>query len=63
MYKTIIFDVDGTLLNGTEGILKSVCKAIEYFKLPMPEESVLVESRFGLLYSFQNKILVKKLSM
>ena len=43
MYKTIIFDVDGTLLDGTEGILKSVCKAIEYFKLPMLTDEKLVE--------------------
>lgn len=43
MSKVIIFDVDGTLLDGTEGILKSVCKAIEYFKLPMPSEEKFLE--------------------
>ena len=43
MYKTIIFDVDGTLIDGTEGILKSVCKAIKYFNLPMPPQEKLVE--------------------
>ena len=43
MSNTIIFDVDGTLINGTEGILKSVCKAIEHFNLPMPSQEKLVE--------------------
>ena len=43
MYKSIIFDVDGTLIDGTEGILKSVCKAIKHFNLPMPSQEKLVE--------------------
>ncbi len=32
-YKAIIFDVDGTLINGQEGILSSVMSTVEYFKL------------------------------
>lgn len=38
LYKSIIFDVDGTLIDGTEGFLKSVCKAIEHFKLPIGDK-------------------------
>lgn len=43
MYKTIIFDVDGTLIDGTEGIIKSVVKAIKHFNLPMLTDEKLVE--------------------
>ena len=43
MFKSIIFDIDGTLLDGTEGILKSVRKAIVKFELPMISEEKLVE--------------------
>ena len=39
----VIFDIDGTLLDGTEGILKSVRKAIVKFELPMISEEKLVE--------------------
>lgn len=34
MHTTIIFDVDGTLLDGTEGIIKSVKYTINKLKLP-----------------------------
>ncbi len=33
MYKVVIFDIDGTLLDATEGILSSVNKTINYLKL------------------------------
>lgn len=35
MYKSIIFDLDGTLIDSSEGIIKSVTKTIKHFKLPM----------------------------
>ena len=34
MYKAVVFDVDGTLLDGTEGIIKSVKSTLEHFNLP-----------------------------
>ena len=43
MFKTIIFDVDGTLIDGTDGIIKSVVKAIKHFNLPMLNDEKLVE--------------------
>lgn len=42
MFNSVIFDVDGTLLDATEGILKSVSSSIEYFNLPpLPKETLL----------------------
>lgn len=41
--KVIVFDVDGTLIDGTEGILKSVIKAIKYFNLSMPDFEQLLK--------------------
>lgn len=43
MFKSVIFDVDGTLIDGTEGILKSVRKAIVNFELPVLSDEKLVE--------------------
>lgn len=43
MYKSIIFDVDGTLIDGTEGILKSVRYTINQFGLEMPDDDKMLE--------------------
>lgn len=43
MSKAIIFDVDGTLLDGTEGIIKSVQKAIKHFNLEMLSDAELLK--------------------
>ena len=43
MSRAIIFDVDGTLIDGTEGIVKSVVKAIKHFDLPMLDDEKLLE--------------------
>lgn len=40
-YKLIIFDLDGTILNTTEGILLSVSHTIQKYGLPMPSEEIL----------------------
>lgn len=41
MYKTVVFDVDGTLIDGTEGILASVKYMIEKHHLKQLSEEVL----------------------
>lgn len=41
MYKYIIFDVDGTLIDGTQGILSSLRKTIIHFNLYMPDKLIL----------------------
>lgn len=41
MYRAIIFDVDGTLIDGTEGIISSVKYIIHKFGLPELDEAVL----------------------
>ncbi len=33
MNKSVVFDVDGTLIDGTEGVLQSVTSTIEYYNL------------------------------
>ena len=43
MYKAVVFDVDGTLIDGTEGIIKSVKATLEHFNLPPLSEEKLVE--------------------
>ena len=41
-YEAVLFDVDGTLLDTSEGIVKSVKETIEHFDLPCPpEEDIL----------------------
>ncbi len=41
-YEAVLFDVDGTLLDTSEGIVKSVKETIEHFNLPSPpEEDIL----------------------
>ena len=41
MYKYIFFDLDGTLTDSKEGILKSLGFAFEQLGVPAPEEAVL----------------------
>lgn len=43
MYQYILFDLDGTLTDSKEGILKSLCYAFEQLGEPVPEESVLIK--------------------
>lgn len=40
-YKLVVFDLDGTILHTTPGILASVRDAIRILGFPMPDESVL----------------------
>ncbi len=40
-YKHVIFDLDGTLLDTTEGILKSVKETVSYFNLPELEDKII----------------------
>lgn len=42
MYNSVIFDVDGTLLDGTEGIIKSVKYAIDEMNLSQITEEQLI---------------------
>lgn len=42
MNKTIIFDLDGTLTDSEEGILKSVTYALEYFGYEIPPHETLL---------------------
>ncbi|MCH5323526.1 MAG: HAD hydrolase-like protein [Helicobacter sp.] len=41
MYKTFLFDLDGTLLDTTEGVLKAVTKTIQKLNLPFPKNEIL----------------------
>ena len=38
MYKYILFDLDGTLLNTYKGVSNGVRYTLEYYGLPIPEE-------------------------
>ncbi len=40
-YKAVLFDLDGTLLDTSEGIVKSVKETIEHYGLTCPEEDLL----------------------
>ncbi|MEI5989624.1 HAD family hydrolase [Enterococcus crotali] len=40
-YKTILFDLDGTITNSGEGIIQSVCYALNKLKLPIPDQEEL----------------------
>lgn len=40
-YETVLFDLDGTLLDTTEGVIESVVYTIKELKLPLPDESTL----------------------
>ena len=41
MKKTILFDLDGTLTDSQEGILKSIKFALEHFGYTVPDEETL----------------------
>lgn len=41
MYNTILFDLDGTLLDTTSGVISAVKKTIEQYGFEMPSESIL----------------------
>ena len=40
-YHSIIFDLDGTLIDSKEGIIKSIQYALSHFGIPSPEEAEL----------------------
>ena len=42
-YEAVLFDVDGTLLDTSEGIVKSVKETIEHFGLPCPPDEDLLK--------------------
>ena len=57
MNKTIIFDLDGTLTDSEEGILKSVTYALEYFGYEIPpHETLLLFLGPPLVDSFQRTL-------
>lgn len=63
-YKLVIFDVDGTLLDTTEGVLDSVKYTIDKFSLPMLSKEQLltfigppIQNSFGKYYSLTPKEL------
>lgn len=43
MYRTILFDLDGTLTDSKEGILKSIQYALGKMDAPVPDEAVLTK--------------------
>ena len=64
MKKVAIFDVDGTLLDTTEGVLSSVRYTIETHKLDMPSEEELkkfigppIQDSFQRIYGFEKEKL------
>lgn len=63
-YRLAIFDLDGTLLDTTEGIVKSVVHTIRYFNLPLlPQEVLLsfigppIQDSFAKFYGLSGDIL------
>ena len=55
-YEAVLFDVDGTLLDTSEGIVKSVRETIEHFDLPMPsDEDILRFIGPPIEWSFEGK--------
>ena len=54
MYETVLFDLDGTIVNSSEGIINSFTYAFKKFGLPVPPREEM--SKFigpPLLYSFE----------
>lgn len=41
MYKYILFDLDGTLLNTYPGVSNAVKYTLDYYKMPIPDEKIL----------------------
>ena len=68
-YKMVIFDVDGTLLNTTEGIMNAVKFTIEKAGLSELSEDVLktfigppIQDSFGKAYEIEDKLYLQKLA-
>ena len=40
-YKYLLFDLDGTLVNTTEGVLKSAQKALKHFGIEVPLDELM----------------------
>lgn len=66
IYDAVIFDVDGTLLDTTEGVLNSVKYTMNHMKLPVPNEDVLksfigppIQDSFAKQYGLTGEILQK----
>ncbi|MBD3265985.1 HAD hydrolase-like protein [bacterium] len=47
MYKTILFDLDGTLTDSKEGIINSLIHTLNHFGLPIPAEEADLLSFIG----------------
>ena len=52
MKKTILFDLDGTLTDSQEGILKSIKFALEHFGYDVPDEESMLEEWETLFQKF-----------
>ena len=68
-YEMVIFDVDGTLLDTTEGVLNAVRYAIETAGLPKLSEDVLrtfigppIQDSFGKAYHIEDKQYLQELA-
>lgn len=60
-YEAVLFDVDGTLLDTSEGIVKSVRQTIEHFGFPeLPEEDLLKFIGPPIEWSFEGRCGVTK---
>ena len=64
MFKCVVFDVDGTLLDTSEGILSAVRYTVEKFGLePLAEETIKsfigppIQNSFKAIYGFEDKII------
>lgn len=63
-YDLVIFDVDGTVLDTTEGVLASVKHTIRYYNFPMLSDEILktfigppIQNSFAEAYNLQGAIL------
>lgn len=61
-YKLVIFDLDGTILNTTEGILLSIEHTIDKYNLPKPSKEILcsfigppIQESFKKLYNLSDE--------
>jgi phosphoglycolate phosphatase len=66
-YKLIIFDLDGTMLDTTNGILKSIKETVSHYKLPELNDKVIqgfigppiqnsLEEHYGLIGSHLQEV-------